>query len=381
MGVFDAYTEKGSNINQPYKLVKDYDITYNPYRVNVGSIGLKTPDHNNNYISPAYVVFGCKEPLLPEFLYQLFKTDTFNEIINDSTTGSVRQNLKFETLSKLKIPLPSLKDQKELLKRFRSLIVSSEDAKSKAVELTHSIPLLVDKKIGIKTKQTELLSKGEYFKATHFSSLAKWGVDALKRSSVEYTKDYPIFKINRLCDVSSGGTPSRSNQNYFKGDIPWIKTTEVKNGVIYDTEEHITEEAIKNSSAKIYSKSSLLIAMYGQGATRGRTAKLGVDASTNQACAVLHNINSAIIETDYLWVYLMNEYDRIRELASGNNQPNLNADMVKNYPVIVPPLKHQQQIVEEVFLLKETIREYQLKAKNALISAQLQFEKEIFELS
>ena len=62
--------------------------------------------------------------------------------------------------------------------------------------------------------------------------------------------------------------------------------------------------------------------MYGQGKTRGRTAKLGVDATTNQACAVLHNIDNSKVLTDYLWIYLMNEYDRLRELASGNNQPN-----------------------------------------------------------
>lgn len=61
--------------------------------------------------------------------------------------------------------------------------------------------------------------------------------------------------------------------------------------------------------------------MYGQGLTRGRTAKLGIDASTNQACAVLFDIDNSIILTDYLWMYLMGEYDRLRELASGNSQP------------------------------------------------------------
>ena len=74
-GVFDAYTELGKNINQAYKLVKDFDLTYNPYRVNVGSIGMKTVEHRNQYISPAYVVFECKPSINAEFLYRLFKSD------------------------------------------------------------------------------------------------------------------------------------------------------------------------------------------------------------------------------------------------------------------------------------------------------------------
>lgn len=110
IGVFDAYTEKGSDINQAYKVVKNNDLTYNPYRVNVGSIGWKTENQKNKYISPAYIVFNCKNGLNPEFLYRMFKTGTFNKIINDNTTGSVRQNLKFNTLSNIKIPLPFLEE-------------------------------------------------------------------------------------------------------------------------------------------------------------------------------------------------------------------------------------------------------------------------------
>ena len=96
--------------------------------------------------------------------------------------------------------------------------------------------------------------------------------------------------------------------------------------------------------------------MYGQGATRGRTAKLGIDASTNQACAVLFNIDNSVILTDYLWLYLMGEYDRMREMASGNNQPNLNAQMLKDYNVIVPPFEIQNKIINTISSLKTQIK-------------------------
>ena len=87
--------------------------------------------------------------------------------------------------------------------------------------------------------------------------------------------------------------------------------------------------------------------MYGQGATRGRTAKLGIDAATNQACAVLYDL-SPQIETDFLWYFLMSQYDAIRSLASGNNQPNLNAEMIANLKIPLPPLRVQRDILARV---------------------------------
>ncbi|MBP5582469.1 MAG: hypothetical protein J6X43_00740, partial [Bacteroidales bacterium] len=89
-GIFDAYLEKGSKIKQKYKKMQVGWIAYNPYRVNVGSIGMRTEKQEYEYISPAYVVFSCKEGLLPEYLYRLMKTDLFNKIIRENTTGSVR---------------------------------------------------------------------------------------------------------------------------------------------------------------------------------------------------------------------------------------------------------------------------------------------------
>ena len=118
--------------------------------------------------------------------------------------------------------------------------------------------------------------------------------------------------------------------------------------------------------------------MYGQGLTRGRTAKLGVDATTNQACAVLSEIKSDEILTDYLWVYLMNEYDRLRALASGNNQPNLNGDMIKNYPVVIPDLETQTQIANHIQAQKQQ-KKNKLTAAAYRTEALIEFERAIFQ--
>ena len=190
---------------------------------------------------------------------------------------------------------------------------------------------------------------------------------------------YPILKIKDICQLGSGGTPSRSCSQYYNGIIPWVKTGEVLNDVITETEEHITEEAITNSSAKLYPKGSLIIAMYGQGDTRGRTAKLGIDATTNQACAVLYDINNCIVSTDYLWYYLQGRYHDLRSMASGNNQPNLNAAKIKKYDVVVPPMDVQNEMVSYIKEQKALAKLLKQKAKEIKDKASIEFENEIFE--
>ena len=133
-GLFDAYIEKGSNINQPYKVVKDGFLAYNPYRVNVGSIGLKTAEQKYNYISPAYVVFSCRQGLLPEFLYILFRTSKFNALIRESTTGSVRQTLSFSSMGNIEIPLPSIEKQREIIDKYNEMCQTAVNLKKQAVD-------------------------------------------------------------------------------------------------------------------------------------------------------------------------------------------------------------------------------------------------------
>ena len=380
-GLFDAYSQLGKEINQPYKKVYNGDLAYNPYRINVGSIGLKTENQKNDFISPAYIVFSTNEKLNPDFLYKIFMTETFSKIINDNTTGSVRQNLKFETLSNIQIPLIPLEKQNELLEKFNRNILLAQKQEIESIKLEESIEVFFNQELGIKFNTKDNENTNKLLQIIDYFDIEKWGVDKLKSNNqIIYTKKFLQKNISSISTVSSGGTPSRSNKDYYIGQIPWIKTGEVVNDIIMDTEEKITEEAINNSSAKIYPKDSLIIAMYGQGLTRGRTAKLGIDASTNQACAVLSNINNEIIDTDYLWYYLMNEYHRLRELASGNNQPNLNAEMIKNYKVIIPPFEIQEKIVLEIKRIKDEVKILKEKAELNRQNAIKEFEKEIFIL-
>lgn len=379
-GIFDAYTENGAKIKQKYKKMEVGWIAYNPYRINVGSVGVKRDYHKNDYISPAYVVFSCKEGLLPDFLYLIMRTPTFNQIIRKNTTGSVRQSLSFKNLKDLKIPLPRLEEQKELITAYSSRV-------NKSLNLYQSIDN-IQRKCYDYVRQTlfnEGANKGyeqgdALLKLVHFKDIIEWGISNIKKRACNgVVSKYNIAHIKDVCKVNSGGTPSRSNKSFYEGNIPWIKTGEVLNDIIYDTEEHISEEAIESSSARIYPKGSLIIAMYGQGGTRGRSAKLGIDASTNQACAVLHQIDNDVVLTDYLWAYIQAMYDDLRSLASGTNQPNLNAEKIKNYMLPLPPKETQEEIVSYVKTAKERMKALKAEAESLKAQALLDFEKALFK--
>lgn len=155
---------------------------------------------------------------------------------------------------------------------------------------------------------------------------------------------WKLATVEDIATVSSGGTPSRKEASYWDGEIPWVTTAEVHFGTITDTAQKITSSGLKNSSAKLFPKNTILMAMYGQGKTRGQVAKLGIEASTNQACAaiLLKNNNNA----DYYYLFLESRYEYIRSMANTGGQENLSAGIVKSIKVPIPPLDEQKKIAQ-----------------------------------
>lgn len=151
-------------------------------------------------------------------------------------------------------------------------------------------------------------------------------------------------KLGDVFKTTSGGTPSRTNPAFYNGNIPWVKSGELEANIIYDTEEKITKEAIAASSAKVFPKGTLLIALYG--ATIGKLAKLGIDAATNQAvCGIFENEEH---DLSYLYWFL---YHRRRDLAKagiGGAQPNISQTILKSLEIPLPPKEIQYQIVSKI---------------------------------
>lgn len=158
-------------------------------------------------------------------------------------------------------------------------------------------------------------------------------------------ENWHLEPIANHFSVVSGGTPSRRVRVFWEGGtIPWVKTTEVDYCLIRETEEHITQAAVEQSTAKLLLPGTLLLAMYGQGVTRGKVAILGIEATCNQACAAV-SPNDEEVDTQYLYHSLSFRYEAIRRLAHGGQQQNLNLESVRAFPVAYPANKEAQRTI------------------------------------
>lgn len=246
-------------------------------------------------------------------------------------TGSAQPKLNKKNLDSIKIPLPPLEEQKR-------------------------IAAILDKADSVRRKRQQAIDLADDFLRSVF--LDMFG------DPVTNPKGWEVKLIQQLCAVTSGSTPSRKNESYFVGNIPWVKTTEVDGYEIFDTEEHISEEAIKETSCKLNPKGSIVLAMYGQGKTRGKVGILGVDAATNQACAVLKPSDK--INMLYLYNYLRLSYDRLRALGQGGGQPNLNSGIVKNFEILVPPKEQQEHFVDVVTKVNKLLKSSEVFAGDTI---------------
>ena len=165
-------------------------------------------------------------------------------------------------------------------------------------------------------------------------------------------ESWAIDLLDAHHSVVSGGTPSRGNPAYWTdGTIPWVKTTEVNYCVITETEEHITQQGLGSSAAKLLPAGTLLMAMYGQGVTRGKVAILGIEAACNQACAAIAPTDEAVAPR-YLYHFLSWRYEAIRSLAHGGQQQNLNLEIVRDLPVAYPQAADEQ---DEIIVILDAL--------------------------
>lgn len=248
-----------------------------------------------------------------KYMGHFFQSPYYRKHISEVSAGANINNLRNEHIADLHFPLPPLEEQRR-------------------------IAAVLDKVSDLIAKRRTQLNKLDELVKSRFIEMF---------GDIHQSRVFPYLSIKDFTNVISGGTPDRNIAQYWSnGKIKWVKTTELKNKIIEDTEEKITKEGLKNSSAKIVPANTILIAMYGQGKTRGMTGCLSVEATTNQACACI--LPSPKVNPQYLWHYMMMSYEKLRNLAKGGNQPNLNGAMIKNFPVLMPPIELQNQFADFV---------------------------------
>lgn len=224
----------------------------------------------------------------------------------------------------------------------------------------------------------------EFFKTVHPSVLAA------KMIFRHLQEHYPVLKISDIADTTSGGTPNRGMPEYYNGDIPWVKSGELKDGLITTCDEYITEAGLKNSSAKLFPKGTLLVAMYG--ANIGKTGVLDFDATTNQAvCAIFPKID---ISRDFLFWYFKQQRIDFIAIGKGGAQPNISQTVINNASIVVPKPDVQSKIVNFLeriekgegidynFLIPDVLKDVETiyKYKNSYIDLSESFETQLTQL-
>jgi type I restriction enzyme, S subunit len=232
--------------------------------------------------------------------------------MNKLEVGGGKGNLNTADLKKYRIFFPSnIKEQKAIAR-----VLSDMDA------LIESLEKLIAKKKAIKQGAMQHLLTG-------------------KKRLPGFSGKWEVKKLSDVVNTSSGGTPSRNNLKYYTGNIPWVTTSELKDKKINDTLEHITKEALNNSSAKIFPKHTVLIAMYG--ATIGRLGILSRPSSTNQACCALICQNH-LIDYKFLYYKLFTMREFIISFGCGAGQPNISQTIIKSLKITIPLVSEQTAI-------------------------------------
>jgi type I restriction enzyme S subunit len=278
--------------------------------------------------------------VLPEFVLSFVRQQAFRDRAAAAFVGTGGlQRVPPDFLARVKLPLPTLPEQHRIVDLLRQ---------AEAVEkLRNDFDALL-----LRTKRQLFI---EMFGDPSPRSNSRW----------------PLEKLGKSVTVSTGGTPSREQSDSYGSTHAWVKSTELKDNVIVATDERVSELGIQRSNAKIHPAQTVMLAMYGQGQTRGRTGKLLIEAACNQACAAL--LPSDELLPDYLWVWLQLSYEAVRALGRGGQQENLNLDIVRGITLPKPPVPLQQEFSRRLNALlvlfeKSSVASAELSKLRAVLS-------------
>ncbi len=285
-------------------------------------------------IDTTYYIDSFSDYIDTKYLYYYLSSRDYSLLDRSAAIPGIRR----EDLYEFSVPLPypdqpsrSLLEQRRIVARIEALLGEVREMRKLQEEIAADASRLIDTVLA----ETFRIAEGR-------PQVWEWR------------------KIGDVCKTTSGGTPSRKRPDFFEGSIPWVKSGELPDGYVSMVDEYITEEAVQNSSAKVFPKGTLLMAMYG--ATVGKLGILDMDAATNQAvCAIF---TPDYVERDFLFWYLRGIRSELVEISFGGAQPNISQTVIKNisFPIPYPnePLRsvaEQRRIANYLGTVADEIRE------------------------
>lgn len=331
-----------------YKVIRKFDFAVSLMQV---SRDEKIPvacqkEYEAAIMSPAYPIFRVKdtEIILPEYMEMWFMRSEFDREASFVAVGGVRGSMPWEEFAKLKLPVPTIEEQRKIVDRYN--VITDRIALKKQINdnLAAVGTASIQKNVG----------RGALINLTE-----------AEMDRLTLPDDFEIQTVSEFCgETKSGSTPSRANNKYWEyGTIPWVKSGEVHNNITLQTEEYITPLGLSESSTKLLPKDTVLMAMYG--VTAGEVGYLAIEATTNQAiCGMICNSKA---DAAYLYFSLIQSQAAISRLSNGGAQDNLSKNFIDNIKIVVPP----SEFIEKLNLFA-IIEQMTLNTKEIALLEELQ---------
>lgn len=281
------------------------------------------------------LILYSKGEIDPKFLFYSLFNKSFIDVVDSSTQGTKMPRANWETfINQLPLSFPDTKEEQTQIANYLD---------TKTAE--------IDTIIAAKKKLIQLY---EEEKAAIINQAVTKGINPdvkLKPSGVEWLGDIPehwqSVSLKWISNIFSGGTPSKNNPDYWhNGDIPWLNSGTVNQGFITEPSEYITEEGLANSSAKWIPESSLVMALAGQGKTKGMVAQVMFKTTCNQSLGVI--VPNEKVDNKFLMYWLRKNYQNIRNLGGGDKRDGINLEMIGRIPVPITTIEEQSEIVEHI---------------------------------
>ena len=340
--------------------------------------------------TPEIIPFTCYGNICKDYIVSFLKSPYVDDYINSATFGVKMPRVSTETMTSLLVPLPPLSEQFRIDTKAKELMPYIDEygkAQDKLNKLNEEFPYTIRKSIlqeaiqgklvpqiaeegtaqelleQIKTEKQKLVKEGKLKKSALATSVIFRGDDnkyyeQIGKNCVDITEEIPFeipnnwtwARMGQVGDWGAGSTPQRGNQDYYGGNILWLKTGELNNDIVYDTEEKITQRAFQDCSLRMNKIGDVLIAMYG--ATIGKLAIVGKELTTNQACC---GCTPSVVYNWFLFYFLMASRDSFIKKGEGGAQPNISRVKLVEHLIPLPPLNEQKRIVKRIETLFEQL--------------------------
>ena len=270
--------------------------------------------------------FRASSAVVPELLMYFLKHEADTGALKNAFTGTTIKHLTKESLARYEIPVPPINEQKRIADKLHTVLARVDSCR----ERLDRVPTI------LKRFRQSVLEQAISGQLTE-----EWRAE-------NNGGDWQQTDVQSVAQVGTGSTPLRSNPSFFASTgTPWVTSAATSRALVTHADEFVTELAIAAHRLRIYPLGTLLVAMYGEGKTRGQVTELGISAATNQACAAVI-VDQTKALPGYVKLVFQANYLEMRALAEGGNQPNLNLSKVKEFPLSLPDLAEQAEIVRRV---------------------------------